>query len=121
MPQLPIIIPVIVIGILVGSMLRSNKPKIPFRKVTVWALVSGVLNAAFAYAEYIMTPQPTFTFRSTSIVAQTSDLAFTAGSFIAGFLVVLIVFGIAAAYLRLRGGESVSDLETEEKSNLTSD
>ncbi len=110
MPQLPIILPIIVTGVLVGSLLKSNKPKVPFRKVTLWALVSGGLNAVFAYGEYVLTPQPTFTFRATTFVPQISDVAFTVGSFITGFLIVISVLGAAAVYLRLRGTSS----ETEE-------
>ncbi len=110
MPQLPIILPIIVTGVLVGSLLKSNKPKVPFRKVTLWALVSGGLNAVFAYSEYVLTPQPTFTFRATSFAAQVSDVAFTIGSFLTGFLMVIAVLGAAAVYLRLRGARS----ETEE-------
>ena len=110
MPQLPIILPVIITGVLVGSLLKSNKPRVPLKKVTAWALVAGVLNGVFAYGEYLLTPQPTFTFRATSFVTQISDVAFTIGSFLTGFLIVIAVFGAAAIYLRLRGAGS----ETEE-------
>ncbi len=110
MPQLPIILPIIVTGVLVGSLLKSSKPKVPLRKVTLWALLSGGLNAVFAYSEYLLTPQPTFTFRATTFAPQVSDIAFTIGSFLTGFLIVIAIFGAAAVYLRLRGTSS----ETEE-------
>lgn len=120
MPQVPIIIPVIVIGILFGSLLKSNKPKIPWKKVTAWALVAGVLNAVLAYAEVILTPQPTFVFRAAA-VTQVSEIPFSAASFLAGFIIVMVVFGIAAAYLRLRGTESGPELENEEEPQLDSE
>ncbi len=112
MPQLPIIIPIIVIGGLIGSLLKSKKPKIPRRKILSWSLVAGLLNAVFAYAELFLTPQQT-TFRNTSFVTQTSPIAFTAGSFLVGFLIVIVVFGIAAIYLRVRKSDSESEEEGE--------
>ena len=121
MPQVPIIVPVIVIGILVGSLLKSNRPKIPWKKITAWALVAGVLNAVLAYAEVILTPQPTFTFRAASAVTQVSEIPFSAASFLTGFIIVMVVFGIAAAYLRMRGTESGPELENEEEPQLDSE
>lgn len=111
MPQLPIIIPIIVVGGLVGSLLKSKKLKIPTKKILSWSLIAGMFNAVFAYAELILTPQQTSTFRGTAFVAQISPLVFSVGSFLAGFLIVLTVFGVAAGYLRLRGG---GDSEIEE-------
>ncbi len=113
MPQLPIIIPIIVVGGLVGSLLKSKKQKIPRKKILSWSLIAGLFNAVFAYTELILTPQQTTTFRGTSFVAQTSPLEFSVGSFLAGFLIVLVVFGVAAAYLRLRGGEIAEIEETD--------
>ena len=60
MPQLPIIIPLIIIGITFGSLLKSEKPNISLKRITVWSLVAGLLNAVNAYAVYLLTPQPTF-------------------------------------------------------------
>ena len=116
MPQLPIIFPLIVIGILIGWLQKSKKPKISWRKVTLSALVAGALNAANAYAVYILTPQPTFGgaggfVRTTS--ATTSDIGFTTASFLAGFLIVAAVFVIAAAYGRIRKGDSELGEEPE--------
>ncbi len=48
MPQVPIIIPIIVVGGLVGSLLKSRKQKIPRRKVLSWSLIAGLLNSGFA-------------------------------------------------------------------------
>ena len=115
MPQLPMIVPIVVIGILIGSLLKSEKPKISFKKVGLWALVSGVLNAALAYADFLLTPAPQTTGFRATFVSQVSEVAFSVASFIAGFLIVVVVFAIAAAYLRFRGGGA----ETEEELELT--
>lgn len=128
MPQLPIIIPIIVIGILIGWLQKSKKPKIPWRKVALWTLVAGALNAANAYAVYILTPQPTFRGAAAgAFVRTTSEIGFTTASFLAGFLIVAAVFVIAAAYGRVRKGDSElgeepePEADTEELSKLRAD
>lgn len=113
MPQVPIIIPLIVVGALVGSLLKSRKQKIPGRRILVWSIISGLLNGVFAYADLILTPQQTTTFRGTTFVAQISPIAFTAGSILVGFLIVLAVFGTAAIFLRARKGDSEPEEEDE--------
>src|SRR5208337_1770706 len=110
------IIPIIVIGILVGWLQKSKNPKISWRKVALWALVAGALNAANAYAVYILTPTPTFGgaggfVRTTT--ATTSDIGFTTASFLAGFLIVAAVFAVAAVYGRIRKGDSELSEEPE--------
>jgi hypothetical protein len=131
MPQLPIIIPIIVVGILIGWLQKSKKPKIPWRKLALWALVAGALNAANAYAVYILTPQPTFRGASAAAFVRTtsatSEIGFITASFIAGFLIVAAVFVIAAAYGRFRKGDSElgeeqpePESDTEELSKLKS-
>jgi hypothetical protein len=125
MPQLPIIIPIIIIGVLIGSLQKSGK-KTSARKITLWALVAGALNAANAYAVYILTPTPTFrgfAATSTTIVRTTSVFGFTVASFLAGFLIVGAVFVIAAAYGRVRKsdselGEESQQVDTEDLSKL---
>ena len=114
MPQLPIIIPIIIIGVLIGSLQKSGK-KTSARKITLWALVAGALNAANAYAVYILTPVPTFRGfgATTTLVRSTSEIGFTVSSFIAGFLIVAAVFAIAAVYGRVRKGDSELSEESE--------
>ncbi|MGD0176719.1 MAG: hypothetical protein ABSC50_07845 [Candidatus Bathyarchaeia archaeon] len=111
MPQLPIIIPIVVIGILIGSIQKSKK--ISTRKIALWALVAGALNAANAYAVYILTPVPTF--RGITVARTTSEFGFTIASFLAGFLIVAAVFVIAAAYGRVRKGDSELGEESEQE------
>jgi hypothetical protein len=130
MPQLPVIIPLIVIGILFGSLLKSEKPKISLRRIMIWSLVAGLLNAVNAYADYLLTPPPTFggaafggaTFARTTT---TTYVPFTAASFLAGFIIVAAVFGIARFVSRGHGSgeaelgeESESELDNEDLSKL---
>ncbi len=113
MPTLPMIVPIIIVGGLVGSLLKSRKPKIPWKRTLLWSIIAGLLNAAYAYAELILTPQPTTTFRGAAFVAQVSPIVFTVGSFLAAFLIVIVIFGVAAIFLRLRGGDMEPEEETE--------
>ena len=127
MPQLPIIIPLIIIGITFGSLLKSEKPKISLKRVMTWSLVAGLLNAVNAYAVYILTPQPTFGGGPFARATTTSYIPFTAASFLAGFIIVAAVFVIARVVSRGHQGdadlteESESDLNNEEMSKLKPD
>ena len=119
MPQLPTVVPIIVIGIMLGSLLKSEKPKISFKRVGLWALIAGALNAALGYADFLLAPAPPttgFGFRA-AFVSQTSEVSFSIASFLAAFLMVVVVFAIAAAYLRMRGGRT----EAEEEAELTAE
>jgi hypothetical protein len=106
MPQIPIIIPVIVAGIAVGSAIKSQT-RISRRKLMSASLVAGVLNAINAYVVNSLSPRQTFTATSFSAaqaanfsVPQTSWIVFVVASFIGGFLIVLGVLGIAMIYAR---------------------
>jgi hypothetical protein len=114
MPQIPIIIPVIVAGITVGSVIKSQS-RISKRKLMSASLIAGVLNAINAYVVNSMSPQQTFvraTFTGAQTTAnfsnfsvpQTSWIVFVTASFIGGFLIVLGVLGIAMIYARKGGG-----------------
>jgi hypothetical protein len=55
-------------------------------------------------------------------LASTSEGAFVASSFLAAFLIVLLVLGIALAYVRIRRGEELveaPELAAEEEPTLT--
>jgi len=126
MPQLPVIIPLIIIGISFGSLLKSGNTKISLRKIMTWSLVAGLLNAVNAYAVYLLTPQPTFGGATFARTTTTSYVPFTAASFLAGFIIVAAVFAIARLVSRGHQGEaevgeeSESDLNNEELSKLKS-
>ena len=127
MPQIPIIIPVIVAGIAVGSVIKSQSPRISRRKLVSASLVAGLLNAINAYVVNSLSPQQTlaranFTVPQTAnfSVPQTSWIVFVVASFIGGFLIVLAVLGIAMIYARRGKGAEQEEFpeplsETEPK------
>jgi hypothetical protein len=114
MPQIPIIIPLIVAGIAVGSVIKSESPRITKRKLMSASLVAGLLNAINAYVVDSLSPQLTFARANLSAaqtfpVSETSWIVFVVASFIGGFLIVLAVLGIAMVYAR-RGKEGELEL-----------
>ena len=126
MPQIPIIIPVIVAGIAVGSVIKSQSPRISRRKLMSASLVAGLLNAINAYVVDSLSPRQTFagvTSRPPSFsVPQTSWIVFVVASFIGGFLIVLAVLGIAMIYARRGKGaeqEELPELVSETKTKAT--
>jgi len=135
MPTAPIIIPVIVAGITLGSLLASESHKITKKRILGISLVSGLLNVANAYAIYLLFPPPsfsrfsgggtftggggqftgggtTFQFRS----ASASPTSFLTLSFITGFLIVLVIVEIALFYAKRKsGGEEEAESVAEEE------
>jgi hypothetical protein len=125
MPQIPIIIPLIVAGIAVGSAIKSESPRISRRKLMSASLVAGLLNAINAYVvdsfSLSLSPQQTFA-RANFSVPQTSWIVFVLASFIGGFLIVLVVLGIAMIYARRGKGaeqEELPELVSEPKTKAT--
>jgi hypothetical protein len=117
MPQIPIIVPLIVVGLVVGSILKSKSPRISRRRLVSASLVAGLLNSIHAYLLYSLTST-----RSAASVtgvptggppmqglASTSEGGFIAGSFLSAFLMVLLVLGIAMAYVRIRRSEELDE------------
>ena len=126
MPQIPIIVPLIVVGLVVGSIIKSKSPRISKKKLASASLVAGLLNSIHAYLLYSLAPAQTaarFTGApTTALLAPTSEGAFVAASFLAAFLIVLLVLGIALAYVRIRRGEELveaPELAAEEEPTLT--
>jgi len=121
MPEISIIIPMIVTGVAVGSLIRSKSPRISKRMLVSASLIAGLLNGVYGYVVYSFSPQPTFP-RGVSFIAQTSWVEFVVGSFLAGFFIVLAVLGIAMMYARIRKGEELEELPelaSEQESKLT--
>ncbi len=114
------LIPLVVTGLLVGSMLKSESHRISKKKLAGAAVLSGLRNGAQAYLVYLMTPLPTSTFFQTTAAAAalrgTSEVDFTISSIFAGILIVLVIVGIAMLYARSRGGA-----EEEESVDLTAE
>ena len=109
MPQVPIIVPVVITGIVLGAIIKSQKPRISKRKLALAAVVSGLFNSAYAYAEYLLTPQQV-AFRGFTIQRTAgSEYGFVVASFLAGFLIVIAVIGIGLLYSRLRKTEMTEE------------
>jgi len=129
MPQAPMIIPIIIAGLVLGSVLVSEKHTLSKKKLLGVSALSGILNLGNAYLVYQLLPPPTFNrtggqfsqfsqFRAAA--AASSESSFYVSSFIVGFLLVLAVVGIALTYAKFKshkaGEEEVeeTDLEDEE-------
>jgi hypothetical protein len=131
MPTVSVIVPVIIAGLTVGSVIKSNSKKISNKKLMSASVAAGLLNGLYGYAVDMLSPRPTFARGATSVAPTfassfqtTSSIVFVAESVLAGFLIVLAVLGIAKVYAR-RGkgeeeGEELSKLTSEEESALTS-
>lgn len=124
MPQVPIIIPVVITGIVLGAIIKNQKPGISKKKLAGAAVVSGLLNSVYAYVEYLLTPQQV-TFRGFTVQRTAgSEYSFVIASFLAGFLIVLAVIGIGLLYVRFRRTEATEEeaesqeLNSEEETQL---
>ena len=125
MPQIPIILPMIILGLVVGSIIKSQSPRISKKKLASASLGAGLLNSIHAYLLYLLTPAqsaagstgvpPTGTFTPPTTgalpqgIASTSEASFVAASFLTAFLVVLLVLGVAALYARVGKGEDFQE------------
>ena len=131
MPTAPIIIPLIVSGLMLGSLLASGQRRLSKKRILGVSVITGLLNTANAYLVYTLFP-PTFTrfgggafaggtltgaatgsfqFRGAGAGA-TSEGSFLLLSFITGVVIVLAVVGIALLYARHKSQQP--EEETEE-------
>ena len=126
MPQIPIVLPMIVLGLVVGSIIKSKFPRISKKKLASASLGSGLLNSIHAYLLYSLAPVQTTprgtvvpttgTFPLTTTgafplggLASTSEASFVAASSLAAFFVVFLVLGVAALYARVGKGEDFQE------------
>jgi len=127
MPQIPVIVPLIVVGLLVGSMIKSGNSRISKKRLASASLAAGLFNSIHAYVVYSLTPvQIPAGFRgvtnagslSLEGLSSTSEASFVIASFLAAFLMVLLVFAVAMVYARVRGGkepQEIAELTSEEE------
>jgi hypothetical protein len=133
MPTTPTVIPLIVAGLTLGSLLVSQKRKMPKKRLLGVSLVGGLLNAANALIVYTLFPPTTFsrfgggnfagspfagatftgssTFQLRGAAGATSETSFILLSFITGLLIVIVVVGVALIYVRYKGGHAEEQLE----------
>jgi len=118
MPQIPIIVPLIVVGLAVGSTIKSKGPRISKKKLASASLAAGLLNSIHAYLLYLLAPVqiptsvtgiPTTGPTALTGFAPTSEVPFVVASFLAAFLMVLLVLGVAMAYARVGRGEELRE------------
>ena len=119
MPQISVIIPVIVAGLVVGSLIKSKSGSISNKRLVLASLAAGLLNGLYMYVVYSISPQPTFA-RGNFTVPSTSWEVLVVESILSGFLLVFAILGIAKLYVRIRKGQEVEeppgpDLEQESK------
>jgi hypothetical protein len=127
MPQPPIVLPIIITGLTLGSILASQAKTISKKKFAGISLVSGLLNSAYAYVLYELSPPPTFSragytgYTGTQFRVQTGggETGFIISSFITGLIFVIAVCGIALAYARFRGKKEHEEDEVEDEKTLT--
>jgi len=119
MPQTSVIIPVIVAGLVVGSLIKSKSGAISNKRLVLASLAAGLFNGLYMYVVYLISPQPTFT-RGTFTVPSTSWEVLVVESILSGFLIVFAILGIAKLYVKTRKGQEAEepqgpDLEQEPK------
>jgi hypothetical protein len=144
MPISPIIIPLIVAGAMLGSLLVSGKRKIPKKKLLGASILAGLLNAANAYVVYLLFPPTSYrrfgggSFSGGSFSGGSSSFTFTGAyrgagagatsltsflllSFLTGLLIMIVVVGAALVYVRYKGGhleEETGEPKEEEQEEL---
>ena len=147
MPQIPVLIPIIVTGLLVGSIMIHEGHKISKKRLGGVSVVSGLLNGAQAYlVNYLMpssTPRAgaggTFivaggggafiggggeTFPSAAVTAaaaarQSTELTYYISSILVGILIPLVILGIALFRARSKGSDEEVEPEEVEPEDST--
>jgi prolipoprotein diacylglyceryltransferase len=117
-PELPMILPLLFTGVLVGSLLRKTNVGISRKTILLGSLFGGLGNLVHAAVLTMFMGQGTNpptstafpgqmtrpTFAAASATSSTFNLpTFLTTSFIIGLLVVLVVLAMAALTVRLRG------------------
>ena len=138
MPTAPIIIPLIVAALTVGSLLANQTCKLSKKKLLGVSILAGSLNVANAYLVYTLFPPVAFTrFSGGGFTGGGGSSTFTGGysggyqfrgaggsmdsflilSFVTGLLIVLAVVGIALLYARhkIEQSEEAGEVKPEEE------
>jgi len=113
MPEVPSIVPLILAGILIGSILRTTRAHMSWRFIIVGSLLGGLGNVANAAAllffqnpetrQSIPSSLPNSQLIRTQTIFSLTPFSFLILSFIVGVLMVLLVFVAAVVTLRIRG------------------
>jgi hypothetical protein len=143
MPQIPVLIPIIATGLLVGSIMIHEGHKISKKRLGTASVISGLLNGAQAYLVNTLMPASTTrgggggafiaaggggafvgggTIPSAAITAaaaarQTTELTYYISSVLVGILIPLVILGIGLFRARSKGSDEEvepEDMEPEE-------
>lgn len=108
MPDIPTFVPLLLTGILFGSILRTTKVHISWRFMVSGSLLGGLGNVVHAAALYLFQGQQTrqaipSTFASSQIMPTQTPIYFLVLSFIIGAFMILLVLIAASLTIRIRG------------------
>ena len=105
MPTIPMIVPLLVTGILVGYILRTKRANIGRKLIVLGSLLGGVGNVVNAAILYLFQSQSTVETNIRTFARQTvptqSPAVFLLLSFVVGILIVLLVL-IPATIIQTR-------------------
>jgi hypothetical protein len=107
MVETAVIIPLLILGVLIGSILRNTNVKINKRVIFFGSFFSGVGNVIYtAVLSFFQNKVASGSISSPSIAFQTNSselLSSLLFSFLVGIFIILIVFALAALTLKIRG------------------
>lgn len=125
MPNIPSIVPLILVGVIIGSILRKTNVGISWKLLILGSLLGGLGNLANAGVLLFFQGQearPTFSERPPTNFQLPSDLqlpgtiqrtlnpmAYLATSFVVGAIMILVILIAAILTLRIRGRTTVDE------------
>jgi hypothetical protein len=125
MPSIPNIVPLIVAGVIIGSILRKTDIRISWKLLILGSLLGGLGNFANAGLLFFFQGQqtrPSFSQRTPtdfqipsnlqipSTIQRTSNpISFLVTSFVVGAIMILIILIVAILTLRIRGRTTVDE------------
>jgi len=118
-PEIPIIIPLIVVGIMVGNLIRKERPNFGWRGVAAGSVIGGLGNLAHSALLYYiqgqnagqsgtrqyLTGQSMISPSPLTVQASTGPVTLLVGSFLVGTFTVMLVFLVAYLTIKMRGKE----------------
>ncbi len=130
MPDIPNIAPLLITGVMIGSILRTTKAHVSWRFIIMGSLLGGLGNVANAVLLYLSQGQQTRpampqaisetipqvtppAFAGGQMISAQSLASFVALSFIVGAFMILLVFVAARLTVRIRGRKSVEEEEQQ--------
>jgi|GEM_PF-2269561 hypothetical protein len=105
MVETSIIIPLLILGVLIGSILRNANIKITKRFIVFGSLFSGIGNVIYTAILSFFQNRFTSSVTPSSITSQTTLSEFSSSlilSFFIGFFIILIVFASIVLTLKIR-------------------